>query len=638
MATETYGTDDMKKDLPFQDSLGDVEPASKEYTPQPAGLRELVTEGKSLRFSPQLVLGLVVLLGLLSFRLADLQVVQGARNRFLAEGNRIRSRENVAPRGAILASGGETLVGNTPSFALELFPAYLPKSKEERERVFSELHGRFGIRVNSDQITSLGFQSTEPIELKSGVTHNEAIAMELKVADLPGIVVATRPLREYSDPFSLSHLTGYIGKISRDELEMKRSEGNDDFRITSLIGKTGLEQEYEDVLRGVSGKSQVEVDARGRQARTLAETPATPGKNLLTFIDANLSKVAGQALSESIKAHGKQAGVALAIDPKTGGILTLVSLPSFDPRSMLSGESASKILADPKRPLLNRAISGVYPTGSTIKPVWASAALQEGTITAKTQVVSTGGFSIGDSFFPDWKSGGHGTTNLFKAIAESVNTYFYAVSGGLQNIQGLGVDRMKKYAENFGIGEETGIDLPSENEGFFPDPDWKQRVKHEPWYPGDTYHLGIGQGDILATPLELLRALTATVNGGELVKPRIVRAIADPDGKVIQEFKKEEGQRVSVDQNNLSLVREAMRQTVVSGSARSLVDLPVPVGGKTGTAQFGTAKRTHAWFFGFAPYDDPQIAVLVLVEGGGEGSAAATPVAKKMFQAFFGNP
>lgn len=627
-----------KNNPPFQDSLGEIAPGAKEYVPQPEGLQELSVETKSLRFSPQLVAGLFLLLGILVVRLVNLQVVQGARNRFLAEGNRIRSREVPAPRGAILGQRGETLVGNSPAFALEIYPAYLPRDKDDRERVFGELEARFGISVERDEITRLGYQSTEPVQLREGMPHDEAITLELQVADLPGVLVTARPQREYSDPTTLSHLVGYTGKISPEELEEKRQEGIEGYRVTSTLGKTGLERQYEEVLRGESGRSQIEVDARGREARTLAAMPPIPGKNLLTYVDGGLSTVAEQALSESIRAHGKQAGAALAIDPKTGGIVALISLPAFDPRAMLNGKSAVKILSDPKRPLLNRAISGVYPTGSTVKPLWASAALQEGTVTEKTTVVSTGGFSIGDSFFPDWKSGGHGATNLFKAIAESVNTYFYAVSGGYQNIQGLGIDRMKKYATSFGIGEKTGIDLPSEGEGFFPDPDWKQRVKHEPWYPGDTYHLGIGQGDILATPIELLRALVAIANGGELLRPRIVRAITDPDGTLVQEFGKDVEGSVPVDEKYLRSVRDAMRETVTQGSARSLSDLSVPVAGKTGTAQFGTGKRTHAWFFGFAPYDDPEIAVLVLIEGGGEGSTAATPVAKKIFQAYFESP
>ncbi len=287
-------------------------------------------------------------------------------------------------------------------------------------------------------------------------------------------------------------------------------------------------------------------------------------------------------------------------------------------------------------PLFNRSISGEYPSGSTVKIVVATAALEEKVISENTTVVSTGGLHIGAWTFPDWKPGGHGVVDVRKAIANSVNTFFYYVGGGYNDFVGLGVDRLEKYFKLFGLNEKTGIDLAGERAGFVPSAAWKKEVKGETWYIGDTYHLAIGQGDLTVTPLQVANYTAAVANGGTLYSPRLVKAILDDKNQLIKEVSTKIIRSNLADPNNLRIVREGMRETVTAGSARSLQTVPVPVAGKTGTAQWSSKKYPHAWFAGFAPYDNPQIAIVVLVEEGREGSSVATPIAKEILTWYFG--
>jgi penicillin-binding protein 2 len=280
---------------------------------------------------------------------------------------------------------------------------------------------------------------------------------------------------------------------------------------------------------------------------------------------------------------------------------------------------------------LNRAVDGLYPAGSTIKPFVAAAALQEGTITASTRLdTSIGVIKIGQWEFPDWKV--HGVTDVKQAIAESNDIFFYALGGGWDKIPGLGVDRLKKYFHIFGFGEETGVDYASDNKGLIPDPEWKKKVKKEAWYIGDTYHISIGQGDLLTTPLQLVRGLSSLINGGRLVTPHIVES-TEPADSGVREPLTFPDKKITISPEVLKTVQESMRATVASdtGSARALKALPFSSAGKTGTAQFGTEEKTHAWYIGYAPYENPEIAVAVLVEGGGEGNAISVPVAGRMF-------
>ncbi|HEY6072733.1 MAG TPA: penicillin-binding protein 2 [Anaerolineales bacterium] len=593
-------------------------------------------EATAKRLLPLVILTILLFLVLAS-RLLTLQITRGRDYRLQAVGNSIRTAEIPAPRGLLLDREGNPVVKNVANFNLEVTPAYLPSGSSERETILAKVTETAGVSVPPELRLPTN-RSIEPIALLEDIPYEAALALELKLGQLPGVVIAKRPRREYEDIPGIAHTLGTIGKISKEELAEKQTAGNSQYGFTSFIGKSGLEISYEDVLKGVDGRTQLEVDAAGRKIRELASVQPRAGNNLKLTLDREVQSVLSQALSQATGKVGSKAGAAIAIDPKTGGILGMSSFPTYKPEVFSSGghrEEVDRLLNDPLYPLVNRPIAGRYPPGSTIKPLWAAAALQEGTITTKTTVNSVGGFNVGQFAFKDWKSGGHGVTDVKKAIAESVNTFFYAVTGGHQGVSGLGIDRLKQYATRFGIGAPTGIDLPGEGKGFFPDPEWKRRTRGEGWFIGNTYQLGIGQGDVLVTPIELLVALTSIVNGGELVEPRLVDAVVSPEGNIIREYGKIVAATNGINPENLQIVKEGMRQTVTAGSARSLGDLPVEAAGKTGTAQYASNKKTHAWFFGFAPWQDPTIAVLVLVEGGGEGTTAAAPVAKEVFQAYF---
>ena len=356
-------------------------------------------------------------------------------------------------------------------------------------------------------------------------------------------------------------------------------------------------------------------------------------------IDADLQRKTEAVVDNYLKKLNLHRASVIIMNPQTGEIMSLVSVPSYDNNLFAKGIKQvdyQKYLDDPEQPLFNRVISGEFPSGSTFKLVVSSAALQEKIINETTSFVSTGGLHIGQWVFPDWKAGGHGVTNVRKAIAESVNTFFYYVGGGYQDFVGLGVDRLGKYAKLFGIGTKTGIDLPNESTGFVPTSDWKKATKGETWYIGDTYHFAIGQGDMLVTPLQVANFTATVANGGKLMEPHLVSAILDSNNNVVSNIEPKIIRQNFIDAANLQIVREGMRQTVMAGSARSLQAVPVPMAGKTGTAQWSSKKAPHAWFTGFAPFDNPQVVITVMVEEGREGSTVSVPIAKEIMQWYFG--
>ena len=382
----------------------------------------------------------------------------------------------------------------------------------------------------------------------------------------------------------------------------------------------------------------VEVDALGREKQVVSEDVPIDGYNIVLTLDQKLQKVAERALSETMKKMGKKRGAVIISDPRTGGIRALVSLPAYKNNDFargISSQAYSELLSDPSRPLFNRALYGEYPSGSTIKPLVAAAALQEGVVTPSTTVRSTGGLRIGEWYFPDWKSGGHGTTNLAKALAQSVNTYFYMVGGGYGEFKGLGVEKLVSYFQKFGLGTLTGIDLFGERDGFVPTQKWKEEVKNEPWYVGDTYHIAIGQGDIVVTPLQVNAFTQYFANGGVNYRPHFFESFLDESGERGDVRKPEVMKEKIVDTRHVEAVREGLREAVVSGSARRLSTLPVASAGKTGTAQWHSWKSPHAWFTGWAPYENPELVITVLVEEGEEGSRAATPVAYDILKWYF---
>lgn len=580
------------------------------------------------------ILAIAILIG----RLFLLQAVQGSAHLLLAEGNRIRVRSIPAPRGIIYDRSGKPLVSNIARYDLVIIPADMPKSKNDREKEYQFISGKLNISAEdiSKNIEKQGLFSIDPIILTENISQEQAFYYQVEFQDLLGIQVISQPIRKYDTTYGLSQILGYIGKISKEELDNKKG-----YRMTDWIGKSGVEKTYEDDLKGIAGQEQVEIDAKGRLQRIIANIPSVQGNNLYLNIDYTIQEAGYKALSESVKNFGNGKGTAIALNPKNGSVYSLISLPDYDANLFISGnkDGINNLFNDSNQPLLNRVISGKYPSGSAIKPVYAAAALQENVVSSSFAVDTPPEIRIGEYVFPDWKD--HGLTNIKTAIAESNNIFFYALGGGWDKIKGLGIKRIEEYLKKFGFGSKTGIDLYGESEGFVPNANWKKEKKKEPWYIGDTYHLAIGQGDLLVTPIQLASAISTIINGGNLITPHLGNKVLDVNNNEIKKIINSMRAEKIISQNNLTVVSDGMKQTVESGSARSLQDLTglngqkISTGGKTGTAQSNNKDKTHAWFVGYAPADNPEILVIALIEEGGEGHTAAIPVAKEMLRAYF---
>jgi len=589
----------------------------------------------------KLRLGLVLLMvsfSVVAARVAYLQVAQGSDYRTAAERNRTRLEIVQAPRGVIFDRTGQPMLVNVPNFTLVATPADLPRTKAERQTIVDRLAATFPPLQSTETVESIlnaPVGSIQPIILAEYVPYADALRIETVVSQLPGISLETVATRSYTSGRSTAHLIGYLGKPSQSEL-------TNDQTLTTLssIGRMGVEQQYDELLRGTDGIREVERDHLNKELNIIGIREPVPGQNLKLAIDQGLQSVLSEALRDTVDRLEVPGGAAVAIDPRNGEVLALVSEPAFDPNLFTTGgseEEFAQIFSDDRRPLFFRPISGTYPSGSTIKPLIASAALSERVITDSTTVSSVGGIRIGSSFFPDWQAGGHGTTDVRKALAESVNTFFYMIGGGYQDFPGLGVEKIVEYMSRFGLGDQLGIDLPNEAKGFIPTPEWRSRPGASHWFLGDTYHLSIGQGYINVTPLQIANYTAAVANGGSLYRPHVLREVLNPDGTVAETVEPSLIRNVA-DPNALATVRSGMRQAVLSGSARALGSLPVPAAAKTGTAQFGEGDRTHAWLTSFAPYDRPEIVITVVVEQGGEGHAEALPIARAGLAWYFSRP
>ncbi|MCU0680300.1 MAG: penicillin-binding protein 2 [Planctomycetes bacterium] len=479
----------------------------------------------------------------------------------------------------------------------------------------------------------------QPLFLIDHLDYQTALSLSINLDELPGVFLTTKSQREYLNNdadgtvLSLSHIFGYVGKINEKELK----DLGTDYSFLDYVGKVGLERYWEKDLRGKKGERKIEMDALGKERKIVSETLPEDGHNLTLSLDFSLQKKIEEIVKNNLTALNLKKASVIVLDPRNGEVLALLSWPAYNNNIFARGikfEEYQELLNNPDKPLFNRVVSGNFPSGSTLKPVIAAAALQENIITAATTFLSSGGIKIDKWNFPDWKAGGHGLTDVKKALAESVNTFFYFIGGGYQDFTGLGLEKMIKYVELFGLGEKTGLDLSGEVEGFVPTRSWKEEVKKEKWYIGDTYHFAIGQGDILTTPLQIANFTAAIANGGYLLKPHLVKEVSAGD-KILQTIKGQVIRKNFVSAKNLEIVRAGMRQAVTDGSARRLNGLSVAVAGKTGTAQWSSKANPQAWFTGFAPYNNPEIVITVLVEEGGEGSVAAVPIAQEIFQYYF---
>lgn len=578
--------------------------------------------------------GIVFCLMVLSGRVFYLTGIKGAYYQGIAKGNSVRSITIKAPRGRIFDKNGIALVNNVPSIDAVFVPADVAKdvsNKKEFAKKISDV-----LQINEGEILmrleSADAKSLNPVLLKEGISQDETLILLEKATELPGVRIDKTAVREYVDGPIFSHLLGYEGKI-----EKKEYEKNPGYSLTDYIGKQGIEKSFEKYLRGVPGATQMEVDSLGNVKREVGLINPKPGSDLYLSIDAGLQKKLYDSMVATSEKTGTKTGAAVAIDPRNGKVLAFISTPSFDNNlfaKKISQEQYLNLINDQDKPLFNRALAGEYPPGSTVKPGIAAGALMENVITPDTVIDGLGGFlRIGSFSFGDWKV--HGPSDVRQAIAESNDIFFYTVGGGYGNIQGLGMNRMKKYYNMFGFGKPTGIDLGGEASGFIPDEQWKQDKFNERWFVGNSYHASIGQGYVTATPLQLANYTAAIANGGSLFVPQLVEKIKKNNGE-IEKIEPQITANIELPKDIFQIIKEGMRQTITSGTAQQLNNLPVEVAGKTGTAQFGNEDKTHAWFISFAPYENPEIAMVVLAEGAGEGHSSAVPITRDVYQWYFG--
>ncbi|MFZ5804359.1 MAG: penicillin-binding protein 2 [Acidobacteriota bacterium] len=574
------------------------------------------------RLAALLLLTLFGILILLS-RLWVLQVLQQERWRRLAESNRLRKVPLEAPRGTVKDVNGEILLDNRPAFQLLVFPEEM-KDLEETTRFLASIgiasEQEVGSRLKKAIKTSF-----LPSVIADNLTFSQVAAIAAHRAEHKELEVHPTTRRRVPLGPVVAHVVGQLGEVTPEQLAQ-----NPELRPGQLVGRSGLERAYQHVLGGEQGNVVVVVDALGRQVSTLEEEKPVPGRPLTVTLDLSLQR-------EAAKALGPQVGAVVALDSKTGAVRVLLSQPAFDPdlfAGHLEPQKWQELVADPLHPLNNRALQALYPPGSTIKPLYAAAALASGVRTPSQGVFCTGAVNIYGHPYRCWLKGGHGHVALEEAIEASCDTYFYYLA------RDAGIDRLASWARLFGLGSPTGIELSGEASGLVPDDAWSRRVRGQPWYAGETISVGIGQGPILVTPLQLAVAYSALVNGGYLVTPHLVEGQGKPP------------KPLGLPAEALAVARRGMERVVQGnrGTARRLGALPASLAGKTGTAQVMRKKegvtwrelpweqRHHALFVGYAPAEDPRLVVAVVVEHGGDAASVAAPVAGRILAKALGVP
>ncbi len=598
---------------------------------------EVPIRPKTFRIFGGVILGVfLVLVG----QAAYMQIGQGEYFKDLAAKNRTRSLPIFASRGIIYDKNFKQLVFNVPSFNLVVSLPDLPRDAKDRQGVIKKMAEILGLTEENilSEIGSIDLKRGSSAVVAENLEQEKLLELQARINELPGWRIEQNIARQYVEAPQFSHILGYLGRLIKEDIKQ-----NPEYLLTEKIGKDGLEAFYEKILRGTPGQRLLEVDSLGRLKGDVSEQKPQDGQGLILAVDGRLQEALYNSLQKVLTGMRLKKAAAVALDPMSGNVLAMVSFPSFDNNLFtkeLSVKDYNDLQNDETDPLINRVTSGQYAPGSTVKPLIGGAALQEKVISPLTKIFDPGELTLVNQYrpdivyhYPDWKA--HGLVDIYSAIAQSCNVYFYTIGGGYGNINGLGVERLEKYFKLFGFGSTLGIDLPGESKGLVPNEQWKQQVKKEDWYTGDTYHISIGQGDLLVTPLQLAVATAAILNGGKVMEPRLVDKIIDSDKNVIKTIEPKVLQQGFIDQVNLDVIKKAMRQTVTDGSARLLNDLPVAVGAKTGTAQLAGDSNPNAWGVVFAPYDNPQMVLVVLVENAGEGSQVAMPVIKEVLQEYF---
>jgi len=593
-------------------------------------------------FRLRLVLSLgfvLVMLLILLGRFFYLQVLRQDYFHTMAENNRIALVPIAPNRGQILDRNGVVLARNYSGYTLEIAPSKVSNMEE----TINELSALVNVTPKDRRIFKKLLAESHnyaSLPIRSRLSDEEAARFAAQQYRFPAVEIKARLFREYPFRENSSHLIGYIGRINEED--MQNLEANDldsNYRGSDYIGKDGIEQSYEKELHGTTGFEQVEVDAGGHGVRTLSRTSPVSGNNLVLTLDAKLQEIAERAF-------GNYRGALVAIDPNNGEVLAFVSKPGYDPNLFIDGidtDTWDELSNSPDVPLNNRILRGQYPAGSTIKPFMALAGLHYGTRTPEQTIHDPGYFMLSGSrhHYRDWKTGGHGTVDMFKAIVVSCDTYFYGLATE------LGIDNMHSFLSKFGFGDISGIDLDGEMPGLLPSQEWKESRYHQKWYAGDTVSAGIGQGYLLVTPMQLAFATAMLANDGVAYRPHLLRQL-QPNGKPAQPVPDvQPAFDLHLNPDDIDLVKRAMAAVTKPGGTAAVAGYGAPysIAGKTGTAQVialkqnekyvasqvGERNRDHAWFIAFAPADKPAIALAVLVENGGHGGVTAAPIARKVF-------
>lgn len=598
-------------------------------------------------------LGVVCALGVvaLTARLFHLQILRGAEHRDQADNNRLRSVAVPAQRGLILDRNRIPMARNRPSFTISALPADLPRRPEIVFRRLAKLIG--GSPAEYARLTSRGRNDPfTAVPLRITTDPRAAHAIEERHLELPGISVEAAPIREYMDGPLTSHLLGHVGQVTDGQLAANGGPRGK-YRPNDRIGQGGVERLLDDDLRGTPGQKEAEVDATGREVGVVALEAAQPGRNVHLTIDLALQREVHRILAERI--YEFQVASAVVVDPWTGQVLSMVHLPAYDNSlfaESLSEEDFTRLMTDPKRPMLNGAIASAWPPGSSFKVVTALAALEAGIIRPETRVHCGGGIRLArlGAHRPCWSS--HGEQDIYSALASSCDTYFYNVVGGEATGKwpGLGADRLAEWAKLFGMGQPSAIELPGEVEGVVPNRAWKRAHIKEQWYTGDDWISAIGQGFYTATPLQMAMVAATFANGGTLMKARLVSELSDVRGRIVKQFAPEVVRKIPASNANIQLVREGVRAGMLTGTSPfgtrfngTSNDSRIPevtIAGKTGTAEYGSELvngklRTHGWFIYWAPHESPKIAGAVFVKEG-RGSQEAAKVAQQVVKAYFG--
>ncbi len=600
-----------------------------------------VSLSKKILFFTRLFFLISILI--LLVRTVDLQIFEKEKYSLLARHNFERIYYILPKRGVIYDRNGIQLVFNEKAFDLILDKRDLPKKEDEKKILLNEI----SIKLGTSLITlkeKIEEEEDSEVLLLENLTQKDLVKWKLESQNYSFLKIKEREKRRYEKGEIISHVIGYLGKITKEELSLYSKLG---YSPLDYVGKIGIEKYYERILKGENGILKVKKDALSQTISEEKIKEPIDGKSLILTIDFPLQEKIYQLLNEKLKELKLKKAAAVVINPQNGEILSLISLPSFDNNlfsSKLSKEELIKLIEDESHPLFNRAIAGLYPTGSTIKPLIAAAALQERIISPNKKILCKGEIEIENPWnpeivykFKDWKI--HGWTDIRKAIAESCNVFFYTVGGGYRDIKGLGIERIEKYLRLFWWGKKTGIDLPGETEGRIPDPQWKKdyfkNKEDQIWLPGDTYNLSIGQGYIGVTPLQVATAFQAIANGGIIYKPHLLKEIIDNKKNIIKKIKKEVLNKDFIEKENLKVVREGMREAVLYGSSILLNDLPIKVASKTGTAQTPKEGYYHNWVTVFAPYDNPEIVLTIVIEDVEGMRLASLPVAKEILKWYF---